>query len=166
MAVRGILPAADISASGLSAQRRRMNAIASNIANIDTTRTEEGGPYRRRFVVMTEISEPLTFRHLIDAAENRLAVTDENHFPSADLAFEGEEAVAGVEAEEVVQTGGMPKLVFDPDHPDADENGYVAMPDVNIVTEMVDMISATRSYEANVTAINAAKDMAKKALEI
>lgn len=126
----------DISASGLFAQRTRLNAIANNIANATTTRTEEGGPYRRQEVVFS-------------AHSGRL-----------------EPESGGVEVDAVIQSSDPPKMVHDPSHPDADKDGRVAMPNVNIVEEMVDMVTATRAYEANVQAINAARSMAMKALEI
>lgn len=130
-----------ISASGLSAERLRMDLISSNIANINTTRTAEGGPYKRRVAVFAE---------------------------SLDKAIKNptKSAGRGVEVVAIHQDQTPPKLIYDPTHPDADEQGYVHMPNINIITEMVDLITATRSYEANVTALNAGKTMALKALEI
>jgi flagellar basal-body rod protein FlgC len=131
----GDFSAIDVSASGLSAQRRRLDTIADNIANAETTRTERGGPYRRRQVVFEEIA-------------------------SRELAQQG------VKVSQVTEDARSPRLVYRPGHPDADANGYVAMPNVSIVEEMVDMMSATRSYEANAAALNASKAMARKALEL
>lgn len=128
-----------ISASGLSAERLRMDLISSNIANINTTRTAEGGPYRRRVAVFAE---------------------------SLDKAINKKSPGKGVKVAAIHQDQAPPKLVYDPSHPDANEEGYVQLPNINIVTEMVDMITATRAYEANVTALNAGKTMALKALEI
>jgi len=133
----GDFSAIDISASGLSAQRRRLDTVAENIANAETTRTERGGPYRRKQVVFEEI------------ALRELGLGQQ-----------------GVKVREIAEDPRPPHLVYRPGHPDADANGYVAMPNVNIVEEMVDMISATRSYEANATALNATKAMARKALEL
>ena len=127
-----------IRASGLTAERLRMDTIASNSANADTTRTETGGPYRRKVAV---------FREKLDAEMDR-------------------KAGAGVEAAAVVEDPSPFKRVYDPSHPDADEEGYVALPNVNLLNEMVDMIAATRAYEANVTTLNATKAMYAKALEI
>ncbi|HEX2949678.1 MAG TPA: flagellar basal body rod protein FlgC [Armatimonadota bacterium] len=121
----------DISASGLSAQRLRLDLIASNLANAETTRTSAGGPYKRLQAV-----------------------------------FEANDEDGGVRTADVVQDDRAPRLEYMPGHPDANAQGYVSMPNVNTVEEMVDMISATRSYEANVTALNASKAMTKKALEI
>lgn len=134
----GDFSAIDVSASGLSAQRRRLDTIADNIANAETTRTERGGPYRRRQVVFEEIA-------------------------SREL---GQQGVKGVKVSQVTEDARSPRLVYRPGHPDADANGYVAMPNVSIVEEMVDMMSATRSYEANAAALNASKAMARKALEL
>jgi flagellar basal-body rod protein FlgC len=135
----------DISASGLTAQRLRMDVISNNIANATTTRTPEGGPYRRERVIFQERRNMFSFKDILTR--------------SIDVG-------KGVRVVAVEKDPAPFKLVYDPTHPDADQNGYVRMPNVNIVTEMVDMISATRSYEANVTAINTAKSMIAKAIEI
>ena len=140
----GDFSAIDISASGLSAQRRRLDIVAENIANAETTRTERGGPYRRKQVVFEEIAASA----------------------AGTAGSGGQQADEGVRVSQVAEDPRPPHLVYRPGHPDADANGYVAMPNVNIVEEMVDMISATRSYEANATAINATKAMARKALEL
>ncbi|CUS77127.1 flagellar basal-body rod protein FlgC [Candidatus Kryptonium thompsonii] len=155
----------NISAMGLSAQRKRMTAIAENIANVETTRTEKGTPYKRKVVVMRASVEG-NFANVLKKETMGLEVTNEKHISSNFVEFEdGRDAVRGVRTE-VVEDNSPERLVYNPEHPDADENGYVHMPNVNIVVEMVDMISATRSYEANVTAFNASKNMAKDALEI
>jgi flagellar basal-body rod protein FlgC len=167
MNLKGIFPAFDISASGLSAQRRRMNAIASNIANAETTQTDEGGPYRRRIVRMSEGTERYGFKKIFDSVRSTLLVTNPKHRRSQRILAPVRETLPrGVASEEIVLQNSEPRLVYDPNHPDADEDGYVAMPNINVVTEMVDMIVATRAYEANITAIQAAKEMAKKSLEI
>jgi len=126
----------DISASGLFAQRTRLDVIANNIANAETTRTIEGGPYVRQEVTFQE------------ALDNKLR------------------AGAGVEVESVGPDPTPARMVYDPGHPDARPDGYVAMPNINIIEEMVDMTAATRSYEANVTAMNAAKTMITAAIDI
>jgi len=132
----GTFSSIDISATGLFAQRVRLDTIANNIANATTTRTERGGPYKRQEVV---------FSAIYDAFD-----------PSA----------GGVRVEGVVESTEPPKMIYDPSHPDAGPDGMVAMPNVNIVEEMVDLLTATRAYEANVQAVNAARSMASKALEI
>ncbi len=126
-----------ISASGLEAQRIRMNIIAGNLANAQSTHTQEGGPYRRKDVVFSEV--------LDNALDN---------------------SAGAVEVKEIVEDKRSFQVVFDPQHPDANEEGYVQLPNVNLLEEMVNMMSASRSYEANVTAVNSAKTMAQKALEI
>jgi flagellar basal-body rod protein FlgC len=140
----------NISASALTAQRFRMDVISSNIANAETTRARlvdgQWVPYRRKLVVM-EPNQP-TFADVFQAQ------------------LSGRQASPGVKVTRVVEDPSDFKRVYNPEHPDADENGYVLMPNVDIVKEMVDMISATRSYEANITALNATKAMYTKALDI
>lgn len=136
-----------IGGSGMAAQRMRQNTISSNIANINTTRTAEGGPYRRKDVVFEAIPDSKNFGDVLGATDpkqdfNRVQVTD------------------------VVYDKKAPILKYDPTHPDANEEGYVAYPNINLMEEMTNMIQATRSYEANVQAIQATKDMALSALEI
>ena len=135
-----------VSSSGLSAQRIRMNLAANNLANINTTKTAEGGPYRRKDVVLA--SQPLE-KTFGDTLESQM---------TGELS---EVRVAGI-----IEDPRPLHTIHDPHHPDADKDGYVKMPNINLMEEMVNMISATRSYEANVTAIKASKDMALKALEI
>jgi len=154
----------NVSANGMSAQRKRMNAIASNIANAETTRTEAGGPYTRKMVLMHEQNNG-TFSKMLNSDEFNLGVTNKFHIPTSEGGGTINALVNGVTAEETEDKSPF-RMVYDPNHPDANNDGYVEMPNVNVVNEMVDMISATRSYEANVTAINAAKSMAKDSLEI
>jgi flagellar basal-body rod protein FlgC len=136
-----------ISASALRAERLRLDVIASNLANANTTRTADGGPYARRNVVF--VPQPM---------ESPFATT------LAELSEEG--ARQGVEVADVVEDTTPPRMVFDPGHPDANAEGYVAYPNVNPVTEMVDLMAATRAYEANVQAVNATKKMSEAALSI
>lgn len=135
-----------LSASGLSAQRQRMNTISSNIANVNTTRTPEGGPYRRKDVVFESMPDARNFGELVTSS------------PSVDL--------QRVQVSDVTVDRKAPLLKYEPDHPDANEEGYVAYPNINLMEEMANMIQATRSYEANVSAMQATKDMALGALEI
>jgi flagellar basal-body rod protein FlgC len=134
------------SSTGLAAQRLRMNLISANLANVNTTRTPEGGPYRRKEVVFEARSRGKSFRDVLQSRQNRQP--------------------ADVQASRIIEDQRTPIVKFAPHHPDADEKGYVALPHINVMEEMVNMISATRSYEANITAVRAAKDMALKALEI
>lgn len=138
----------NINASGMSAQRLRMDVISENIANADTTRTREGGPYVRKNVILTEkVSMKNTFGQVLNRTIN--GVGD------------------GVKATAIVRdTDTDMNLVYDPSHPDADENGYVLYPNVNVVTEMTDLIDSTRSFEANATAFDASKTIASKGLSI
>ncbi|WP_418790251.1 flagellar basal body rod protein FlgC [Phosphitispora sp. TUW77] len=138
----------DISASGMTAQRMRMDLISENIANINTTRTEAGGTYRRKVAVFEARKPDNDFARILGKT------------------IEQQKIGRGVRVVEINEDQSPFKMVYDPNHPDANEQGYVSMPNVNIVTEMVNMISATRSYEANVTAIQASKDIALRALEI
>ncbi len=130
----------DISASALKAQRTRLNTISSNMANVETTSTPEGGPYKKKSVIFQ--TKPVPFKEELDAS------------------------IKGVEVTKIVADESEPRKIYDPSHPDADDDGYVAMPNISILKEMTDMMSATRSYEANTTVIKSAKRMALKALEI
>lgn len=141
-----LLTSLKISSSGLTANKKRMAAISSNIANAQTTRTAEGGAYKPKEVVFG--SEP--------ARENFSEV----------LAGEMEEKGQTVIAKEVVNTNRPPVLKYEPNHPDANAEGYVAYPDINTMSEMANMIEASRAYEANINAMNTAKSMAMKDLEI
>ena len=142
----------DISTTGLSAQRRKMTSIASNIANVDTTRTDEGGPYKRRRIVMLEAPKLSKFSTMLEQTRSRLIRTDKDHMiegePRPDEIFTG----SGVMTQEVREEPVKPRMVYDPNHPDAREDGYVVYPDVNVITEMVDLIASSRVYEANATA--------------
>ena len=137
-----------INASGLTAERYRMDVISENIANIDTTRTEDGTPYRRKLVTFEEKGKNGTFASALAKAK-------------------GDYVGGGVRVGKTYEdTETEMKMVYDPSHPDADEDGYVTYPNVNTVTEMTNMIDATRAFEANVTVMNSTKGMALKALDI
>lgn len=144
----GFFSALDIGASALTAQRLRMDIISQNIANVNTTRTENGTPYRRKDVLFEEKSADTPFSDYLTAS-SREKLTGQ-----------------GVRVAAIVEDSSPFKKVYDPGNPDADKDGYVQMPNVDVITEMVNMISATRAYEANVTSINSTKSMALKALEI
>ncbi len=137
--------AIDAAASGLTAERLRMDVISNNIANVNTTRTAAGGAYRRQMVVFAPRENTTSFAQVLS---------------------EQMDAGNGVRVVGIEKDNSPTRKVYDPAHPDANKEGYVEMPNINIVNEMVDMITATRSYEANVTVVNAAKSMALKALEI
>lgn len=145
------LDALNVSASGMSAQRLRMDLIAQNIANVNTTRDENGNVYRRKTVLFEEKTQ--------DSFSTALAQSNLNN--ATNLIGNGVKVSAIVEDHVTAM-----KMVYDPGNPDADENGYVTYPNVNTVTEMTNLIDATRSYEANVTAFNATKSMLLKGLEV
>ncbi|HHV61033.1 MAG TPA: flagellar basal body rod protein FlgC [Firmicutes bacterium] len=147
-----------ISSSGLTAERLRMDVIANNIANANTTRTPAGGPYRRQQVLFSAVAAQYGLNR--DWSEGG---TGGAWAPGPG---QGTGVRGGVVVVGIIEDPSPLRMVYDPGHPDADARGYVAMPNVDVIKEMVDMISATRAYEANVTAINAAKSMAQKALEI
>lgn len=143
----GLFQAFDISASGMTAERFRIDTIAQNVANVNTTRTEEGTPYRRKIVTFAEKDLTPFSRYYqssrAKAVGNGVKVTSVKEDMETDFIME-----------------------YDPSHPDADENGYVSYPNVNTVTEMTNLIDATRAYEANTTAFNASKSMVQAALKI
>jgi flagellar basal-body rod protein FlgC len=143
----GMFDAMEISASGLTAERLRMDVTAQNLANAQTTRGADGQPYRRKEVVLAERQGPGSFGAALSGAMNGAKP-------------------AGVEVAAIAEDQTPLKQVYDPSHPDADANGYVQMPNVDTVAEMVDLISAQRAYEANVTAMQAAKQMFSKTLEL
>jgi flagellar basal-body rod protein FlgC len=163
----GLFSGLNISASGMRATRIQQNCIASNLANAETTRTESGGPYRRQFVVLGSDSPQYDGQMMSRAPGLEATRTRTNHLPQEsgwvrDSRFVG----TGVKVAEIREDSRPPTLLYDPAHPDADENGYVAMPNVNVVKEMTDMISATRAYEANSTAFNATKTMLMQSIQM
>ena len=141
-----ILTGMRVSSSGMAAQRMRMNTISSNIANINTTRTPEGGAYRRKDVVFESMPEGKSFGDILTSS------------PQKD--------VARVQVTDVISDTKAPLMKYEPDSPDANEEGYVAYPNINLMEEMANMIQATRAYEANVSAMTATKDMAMTSLEL
>jgi flagellar basal-body rod protein FlgC len=132
----------------MTAQRQRINTISENIANAQTTRTPEGGPYRRREVVMAAVANDRTFEEELRAQDRSPSTTTE------------------VKVVGITQDSRPPILRYEPGHPDANEEGYVAMPNINVMEEMVNMMMASRAYEANTAAFNASKKMAEAALDL
>ena len=140
----------NVNASGMTAQRLRMDIISENVANANTTRTADGTPYRRKVVTFAEKGGQTTFSRVLGEAAYNHGYTGQ-----------------GVKVDGVYEDYGTEmNMVYDPSHPDADENGYVTYPNVNIITEMTNMIDASRAYEANATAFNASKSMALQGLEL
>ena len=140
------LSSLNISGSGMTAQKLRMDVISQNISNAEVTRTENGTPYRRKMVVLSSIDGSGSFRDALNKATKVKA--------------------AGVQVQSIAEDESDLVPVYNPNHPDANEEGYVMMPNVNTAQEMIDMLGASRAFEANVTAFNATKSMAMKALEI
>ena len=136
----------NISSSALAAQRVRMNILSTNLANANTTRTPEGGPYKRQDVVFTATPTGNEFEDFLDE----------------DYGTQLQE----VKVSQIHQDNSAPRKVHDPSHPDADKDGFVELPNIQVMTEMVNMIAATRAYEANTTALNSAKQMASHSIEI
>ena len=151
----GYMDTLAISASGMTAERLRMDVVANNLANVNTTRTPDGGPFRRQQVTFTPAGTSFgeTLAGLSSADSDSGADGTSDH-------------AGGVQVSGIVPDSRPFKRVYEPGHPDADKQGYVSLPNVDTVTEMVDMMSATRAYEANVSAVGAVKSMAMKALEI
>lgn len=141
-----LLTSLRISSSGLSAQKKRMAAISSNIANAQTTRTAEGGPYRKKEVVFGSEPARQSFSEVLDGEIDAMAHS--------------------VHATQVISTDRPPIMKYEPNHPDSNEQGYVAYPNINIMEEMANMISASRAYEANINVMKTTKGMAMKALTI
>ncbi|NLD37383.1 MAG: flagellar basal body rod protein FlgC [Desulfatiglans sp.] len=136
----------DIAASGMTSQRTRLNVISMNLANANTTKTADGTPYKRKTAIFRTVPINSTFEERLQNTMNK--------------------KIYGVEVKNIVPVDTPFKQLYDPTHPDADDKGYVHLPNVNLVEEMVAMLDANRAYEANASAIRAAKDMATKALEI
>lgn len=157
--VRRLFRGLDIAASGLSAQRRRIEVTAENIANAETTRTPEGGAYRRKVVGLAPGETVPSFPEMIRAGELPTALRP-GELPSAP------EAAPGVVVTGVEEDASEGPLVYDPSHPDADEAGYVRYPNVNMTDELVGMMEARRMYEANATVFDAVKSMLRRATEI
>jgi flagellar basal-body rod protein FlgC len=146
----GMFDALDISGSGLSAERMRMDVSAENLANANTTRTAAGGPYRRKVVELQQQTPQTSFQTAL----------------SSKMGSGNSQAGTGVQVEGIAEDTTPNRRVYDPGNPDAGKDGYVSMPNVDSVTEMVDLISASRAYEANVTAMQSAKTMFTKTLDL
>ncbi len=168
MPLIGLFSGINISATGLRAQRVKQNIISTNLANAETTRTKDGGPYKRQSVALSTDPSEFDYRMVFGPEHMEGTNTKKNHMriPKPDFPIITEKIGSGVKVDQIVEDNSAPRLVYDPTHPDANKEGYVAMPNVNVVQEMTDMITATRAYEANVTALSATKGMLMKALEI
>ncbi len=154
-----------ISSKGMGYNRKKMDLIAENIANADTTKTETGGPYKRKYLRISNSHSMATSGNSIGNTELGMRSSNASHLSGQSFS-EGLALNEPKTEMKELQDTKEGDMVYMPDHPDANEKGYLLMPNVNIVTEMVDMIAATRGYEANVTAFNASKQIAKDSLEI
>lgn len=154
----------DISGYALSAQRVRVNTISSNIANAQTTRTDEGGPYRRQEVVFKAIDFNNVYNQALERQTNQLGYTDP--LKEGLNGLKPNPAIMSVIVDKLVRDDKAPSMKYDPSHPDADAKGYVAYPNINPVIEMADLVEATRSYQANVAAFESAKNIASGAISI
>ncbi|OIP56879.1 MAG: flagellar basal body rod protein FlgC [Helicobacteraceae bacterium CG2_30_36_10] len=154
----------DISGYGLSAQRVRVNTISSNIANAQTTRTAEGGPYRRQEVVFKAIDFNEEFNKALNGTTQSAKYQDP--LSECDFGRKVNPAIMSVIVDKISRDDSEPNMKFDPQHPDADTNGYVAYPNINPVIEMADLVEATRSYQANVAAFESSKNMANSAISL
>ncbi len=169
------LKSLDISGSGLTMQKHRLDIISQNIANAETTRTESGGPYRRKVpYIQGQDNKDVRFKEVLEAAKNghisaraqaQLAAARRGETYSKATEFMDED-LRGVKVGAILedQTDFVP--VYDPDHPDADENGYVMYPNVDVTQEIIDAMDASRTYEANITAYNAVKEMLQRAMDM
>lgn len=146
----GFFDGYNVATSGMSAQRTRINIVSSNIANAQTTHTTDGGPYKKQNVVFQEV--------LLDSAKNK----DKNQNADAIDPL----SLRGVGVKEIIDSKDQPILKYEPEHPDANKEGYVSYPNINPVIEMVDLMEAMRSYEANVSSFKTQKDMDTKTLDI
>ena len=165
----GLFGAIKISASGLRGQRTKMDVVARNLANAETTQTADGTPYRRQRAIFEQVLGEKFSGHSQrlgrEPQPNRLAVTNPGHLSGTRQS--AETVGGGVSSDVSVALDASEfRVVYDPGHPDADEEGYVLMPNVNPITEMVDMITASRAYEANISAVQTAKEMFNQALKI
>lgn len=162
----GLFSAIKISASGLRGQRTKMDVVARNLANAETTKTADGTPYRRQRAIFEQVlGEKVRNSGVLRGGDSRLSRTHPAHMNET---VSARRAVGGGVASkvDVAPDASEFRVVYDPGHPDADEGGYVLMPNVNPISEMVDMITASRAYEANVSAVQTAKDMFNDALKI
>ncbi len=164
--INSLFNAIDISASGLNVQRTKMNIISENIANAETTRAEDGNPYRRK-IVLSEAGIPgKKFSEIYHENKLKMERTKNPHMPDEPFKDPTQKKLTGVHVADIVEDMSPFKMVYDPSHPDADKAGYVSMPNINVVQEMTSLITTSRAFEANITAINSSKEMIRKALKL
>jgi len=163
----GLFSAIKISASGLRGQRTKMDVVARNLANAETTRTEDGTPYRRQRAIFEQVLGQKVQKHSSNLGRNPGSLSTTHRAHMSGISGSSGESSGGIASEVGVAPDASDfRVVYDPGHPDADADGYLLLPNVNPITEMVDMIAASRAYEANVSAVQASKDMFSDALKI
>ena len=166
MEIRDYFSTFNISAAGLRTQKNQLAVTAENIANATTTRTNEGTPYRRKYLLKRAIKDQHHFAGMLKHAQVRLATSRSQHISGSRFLPGAVNAKGEVTIENEVKESEHFQEIYDPNHPDADEDGIVRFPDVNVVNEMLELITASRLYEANITMMNASKNLARRALEI
>ncbi len=166
MEIRNFFSTFNTSAAGLSSAKNQLAVTAENIANATTTRTNEGTPYQRKYLLKQAIKDSNHFGGILNNARLKLATSNGSHLSSAIFQPQDVLAKGGAYIKNEVQESDHFKEVYDPNHPDADEQGIVKYPDINVVTEMLELITASRMYEANITVMNATKNVARRSLEI
>ncbi len=163
----GVLNSIEISSRGLTTQRMKMDVVAQNMANVETTQGPDGEPYhRKRVIVKEEAAGAQKFDTMLRKSQEELVRTNPAHRPGLALQITQKSNLSSSAPKEIQDKNSQFKLVYDPSHPQADAEGYVKYPDIDIITEMVDMMTATRAYEANTVAIAAAKKNTLDALDI
>ncbi len=166
MEIRDFFSTFNISAAGLRTQKNQLAITAENIANVTTTRTNDGTPYRRKYLLKRALNDQNHFTSMLNKARVRLATSRSHHISGSRFLPGDVNAKGEVTIKNEVKESERFKEMYDPDHPDADEAGIVRFPDVNVVNEMLELITASRLYEANITMMNASKNLARRALEI
>ncbi|MCH8981532.1 flagellar basal body rod protein FlgC [candidate division KSB1 bacterium] len=166
MGIRGFFSTFNISAAGLSAEKRQLSATAENIANANTTRTLDGTPYKRKVLSRKAISQPVHFSRAFDRARLKLQTSSAHHISKSGYTASGVAPNGRSRIKTEILEIDEFKKIYEPNHPDADEEGFVSYPEINVVNEMLELISASRAYEANITVMNSTKNLAKRSLEI
>ena len=166
MGIRGFFSTFNISATALSAEKGQLSATAENIANANTTRTLDGTPYKRKVLSRKAVSPQFHFSRTLDRARIKLQTSSAQHITKRSYTASGVGPNGTSRIKTEIKEIDVFKKIYEPNHPDADEEGFVTYPEINVVTEMLELISASRAYEANITVMNATKNLAKRSLEI
>ncbi|MFQ5677304.1 MAG: flagellar basal body rod protein FlgC [bacterium] len=156
----------NLSAAGLSSEKKQLSITAENIANASTTRTSDGTPYKRKKLTRRAISQPVHFSGELARARIALRTSSGQHISQPNYQASDVDPNGRSRIKTKVSESAEVQRVYEPEHPDADADGYVAYPDINVVNEMLELISASRAYEANITVMNATKNMARRSMDI